>query len=100
MSTNQSSKRPEIITIRVKDTELKWRLKSAAAEHKTTVSALIEQFLNDGLNNLGGKNDDQGWTFLWMCFNNFWWLEVQSKKDWKKSKVFFKLNWSFVTFVI
>ena len=60
MSTNESGKRPEIITIRVKDTELKWRLKSAAAEHKTTVSALIEQFLNDGLNGLGGKNDNQG----------------------------------------
>lgn len=55
MSTNQSSKRPEIITIRVKDTELKWRLKSAAAEHRTTVSALIEQFLNDGLKALEGK---------------------------------------------
>lgn len=55
MSTNQSSKRPEIITIRVKDKELKWRLKSAAAEHRTTVSALIEQFLNDGLKALEGK---------------------------------------------
>lgn len=60
MSTNQSDTRPEIITIRVKDKELKWRLKLSAAEHKTTVSALIEQFLNDGLQKLGGKNDNQG----------------------------------------
>lgn len=55
MSTEKSGTRPEIITIRVKDKELKWRLKAAAAEHKTTVSALIEKFLNDGLSGLGGK---------------------------------------------
>jgi len=58
MSTEKSGTRPEIITIRVKDKELKWRLKLAAAEHKTTVSALIEKFLNDGLSGLGSKNDN------------------------------------------
>lgn len=48
-------KRPEIITIRVKDLNLKWRLKEAAAKEKTTVSAMVEQFLHDGLKYLGNK---------------------------------------------
>lgn len=53
---SKRQERPEIITIRVKDTGLKWKLKEAAAKEKTTVSALVEQFLNDGLERLtGGK---------------------------------------------
>jgi len=60
MTKEQSeSKRPEIITIRVKDTDLKWKLKEAAAKEKTTVSALVEKFLTDGLKGLEGNEKTQ-----------------------------------------
>ena len=59
---NESTK--TLITLRVSDPELKWKLKQAAAAQKMTTSALVEMFLTEGLSRLnetqeGASNDQQ-----------------------------------------
>ncbi|NCB47796.1 hypothetical protein EOM81_12380 [bacterium] len=40
------------LSFRVKDAELKWRLRIAAGKAKTTVGELVEKLLIEGLNRL------------------------------------------------